>query len=254
MARASLIYDFKKIKKRFNIFEKSQAKFAGKRALTRLGKEFRGKDNLIGRTYKGLEGFKPFKSAVPFTVNSTFAIQSGLNLQVGVKDKTGKGNPAGKYLYPPIGGGSTKAYDTQFTQYLRNRNKINTSDYPFAVIGNPLIKTNSRGRVKRFVYKNTMIGLSKTRKGITEARSKGSKIQDARVIAFKNGRGKYAKGIYRETVPSRGNFRSFLRPLFLFDSIPTQPPQKSFKLRVKYFADKKVYKYWSQEIKQLAKS
>ena len=57
---------------------------------------------------------------------------------LGVKDERalkGKGNPAGKYLYPVIGGGSTKAYGTQFTQYLRNRNFMKKGDYPFAVRG-----------------------------------------------------------------------------------------------------------------------
>ena len=123
---AILTYKFCKIQKRFNAYEKTQAKFAGKVALTKLGREFRGKNGLIAQTYLGRHGFKKFKSPVFFTLNSTFARQRELELDVGVKDekalKDGKGNPASKYLYPPIGGGSTRAYATQFTQYLRNRN------------------------------------------------------------------------------------------------------------------------------------
>ena len=67
-----------------------------------------------------------FKSPVFFTLNSTFTVQKGIRLDIGEKDtlalKKGKGNPAAFYLYPAIGGGSTSAYATQFTQYLLNRN------------------------------------------------------------------------------------------------------------------------------------
>lgn len=253
MASAKLIYDFNKIKKRFNVYEKSQAEFAAKKTLTRLGKEFRGQHGLIAQTYLGKHGFKPFKSAVFYTKNSTFAIQNGLELNVGVKDERASsgGNPASKYLYPPIGGGSTKAYDTLFTQYLKNRNFMNKGDYPFAVIGNRFIKLKKSGRITNATYYNTMIGLGKTRDKEIKSRSKkNGRIQDARVIAFKSDQGKFKKGIYREVTNKK---KSFLSPLFLFKDIPTQKGQKTFKQRVEYFADKKVYKYWSQEIKKLAK-
>ena len=176
---------------------------------------------------------------------------------MGVKDERAitKGNPASKYLYPPIGGGSTKAYDTLFTQYLRNRNLINKGDYPYAVTGNRFIRLGKNGRVTKSTYYNTMIGLAKTRDKEVKARStKNAKIRDARVIAFKTktAAGKYNKGIYREHTPSSGKYRSYLKPLFIFKEIPTQNPQKSFNQRVKYFADKKAFKYWSEEIKRLA--
>ena len=253
---ATLVYNFSKIEKRFNVYEKTQANFAGKKALTRLGKELKGRNGLIANTYLGKHGFKPFKSAVDFTKNSTFTLQDGLRLKVGVKDEKAitKGNPASKYLYPPIGGGSTRAYDTLFTQYLRNRNLINKGDYPFAVIENRLIKVGKNGRVTKTTYSNTMIALGMTRDKATKPRSrKNSKIQDARVFAFKRGKGKFRKGIYREHTPSRGKYKSFLRPLFIFDKVPTQSAQKTFGQRIKYFADKKAYKYWTQEIKKLAK-
>ena len=255
---AALIYNFSKIQKRFNAYEKTQANFAGKVALTKLGKELKGKDGLIARSYKGGHGLEKFKSAVFFTLNSTFTKQQGLVLDVGVKDQKAitKGNPASRYLYPVIGGGSTKAYDTLFTQYLKNRNFMNKGDYPFAVRGNPLIRLNKKGRVTRNTYSNTMIGLAKTRdKEIKPRSTENGKIQDARVIAFKTGSkgGKYRKGIYREQTPSSGKYKSFLRPLFMFKPVPTQKGKFTFKKRVKFFADKKVFKYWSREIKRLAK-
>ena len=255
---AALIYNFSKIQKRFNAYEKTQANFAGKVALTKLGKELKGKDGLIARSYKGGHGLEKFKSAVFFTLNSTFTKQQGLVLDVGVKDQKAitKGNPASRYLYPVIGGGSTKAYDTLFTQYLRNRNLINKSDYPYAVLDNRFIKLGKNGRVTKSTYSNTMIGLAKTRDKEIKARSKNNgKIQDARVIAFKTktAAGKYNKGIYREHTPSSGKYRSYLKPLFIFKEIPTQRGKFTFKQRVKFFADKKVFKYWLREIKRLAK-
>ena len=254
---AKIIYDFNEIKRNFNVYEKSQAKFAGKRALTRLSREIKGRNGLVAKTYLGKDPkFTAFKSAVPFTLSSTYGIQQGLNLTVGVKDEKAitKGNPASKYLYPPIGGGSTRAYDTLFTQYLRNRNLINKGDYPFAVTGNRLIKLNKQGRVTKATYSNTMIGLAKTRdKGVKPRSTVNSKIQDARVIAFKSNVGKFKKGIYREQTPSSGKFPSFLRPLFMFKPIPTQKPQATFYRRVKSIADDRVFKYWTEEIKQLAK-
>ena len=253
-----LVYNFSKIQKRFNAYEKTQANFAGKVALTKLGKELKGKDGLIARSYKGGHGLQKFKSAVFFTLNSTFTKQRGLALDVGVKDEKAitKGNPASKYLYPVIGGGSTKAYDTLFTQYLRNRNLISKGDYPYAVRDNRFIKLGKNGRVTKSTYSNTMIGLGKTRDKEVKARSrKNGKIQDARVIAFKTttAAGKYKKGIYREHTPSSGKYKSYLKPLFIFKEIPTQKGKFTFRQRVKFFADKKAFKYWSREIKRLAK-
>tara|TARA_R100000152_G_C6709893_1_gene137703 strand:+ start:124 stop:894 length:771 start_codon:yes stop_codon:yes gene_type:complete len=256
MKSAAIIYDFSKIKKRLNVYEKSQSEFAAKRTLTKLGKELKGSKGLIAQTYLGQHGFKPFESAVFFTLNSTFTKQSGLTLFVGVKDERAisKGNPAAKYLYPPIGGGSTKAYGTLFTQYLKDRNYMNQNDYPFAITSNRLIKVGKNNRVTKSTYSNTMIGLAKTRAKEIPAKSrKNGKIQDARVIAFKSDTSKYRKGIYREQTPSSGKYRSFLRPLFVFDSPPTQKPQSTFKMRVKRLADERVYKYWKEEIKRLAK-
>ncbi|BCV04894.1 MAG: hypothetical protein CM15mV93_210 [Caudoviricetes sp.] len=257
---AALIYNFSKIQKRFNAYEKTQANFAGKVALTKLGKELKGKDGLIARSYKGGHGLEKFKEKpVFFTLNSTFTKQQGLVLDVGVKDEKalkGKGNPASKYLYPVIGGGSTQAYDTLFTQYLRNRNLINKGDYPYAVTANRFIRLGRNGRVTKSTYSNTMIGLAKTRDKEVKARSRNNgKIQDARVIAFKTktAAGKYKKGIYREHTPSSGKYRSYLKPLFIFKEIPTQKGKFTFRQRVKFFADKKVFKYWSREIKRLAK-
>ena len=40
----------------------------------------------------------------------------------------------------------------------------------------------------------------------------------------------------------------------MFKDIPTQKGKFTFRQRVKFFADKKAFKYWTQEIKKLANS
>jgi len=256
-------FDINRFNRELSVYEQSQTQFAGKVALTKFGQRIKGSQGLAQR-YKRI-----FIDPVSFTLNSTFTKQRGLELDVGIKDRIGKGNPAGKYLFPPIGVGSGQAYDTLFTQYLRNRDLINRGDYPFAARTNPLIKVNKRQNVTANTYRNTVIGLGKTR---SKAKFKGgnSKIDDARVIAFKDdkiikkkdGTEKVlAKGIYRETI-GRGKNKAGLRALFYFGDIPTQKKggagQSNMKGRlfpeiVFNFADSQLIKLWLQEIKRLAK-
>ena len=255
-----IVFDINKLNRFLSIYEKTQTEFAGKRALTKFGQRIKGSQGLAQR-YKRI-----FDRPVPFTTNSTFTVQRGLELDVGIKDvralgKKGKGNPAAKYLFPPIGVGSGKAYDTLFTQYLRDRNLINNTDYPFPITKNPLVRTNQYGNVTQTTYGNTKRALGKTRKGGSFAGG-NSKIQDARVIAFKDdkkiGKGKtYRKGIYRET-KKVGSNETFLRPLFLYGDIPSQKKggskgNKVFPEIVKDFADAQLIKIWLREIKQLAR-
>ena len=254
-----IVFDINKFNRFLSIYEQSQTQFAGKRALTKFGKRIKGSQGLAQR-YKRI-----FQEPVPFTLNSTFTVQRGLELDVGIKDQITKGNPAGKYLFPPIGLGSGKAYDTLFTQYLRDRNLINKSDYPFPITKNPLVRTNKYGNVTPTTYANTKIALGKTRSKGTFKGGNG-KIQDARVLNFKNdfrvkkkdGSEKvYKKGIYREN-KKVGSNQTFLRPLFLYGSIPSQKKggskgTKVFPEIVKDFADAQLIKIWLREIKQLAR-
>ena len=256
-----IVFDINKFNRFLSIYEQSQTEFAGKRALTKFGQRIKGSQGLAQR-YKRI-----FQEPVPFTLNSTFTVQRGLELDVGIKDQTAitKGNPASKYLFPPIGMGSGKAYDTLFTRYLRDRNLINNTDYPFPITKNPLVRTNKYGNVTPTTYGNTKLALAKTRtKGTFSGGN--AKITDARVLAFKNdfkvkkkdGSSKtYRKGIYREN-KKVGSNETFLRPLFLYGAIPSQKKggkkgNKLFPEIVKDFADAQLIKIWLREIKQLAK-
>ena len=239
----------KNLEKKLSIYEQTQVKFAGKKALTQYAKRAKTKEGFIAKKYKMM-----FKNPVSFTLSSTFTVQKDIKLVVGVKDtlalKKGKGNPAAFYLYPAIGGGSTSAYATQFTQYLLNRNYMEKGDYPFAVLGNTYIKTDASGRVRRYIYRNVQFGLAKTRDKEVKARSKGGKIQDARVLAFRTDRGKFKKGIYREVSNKKG---SYLSPLFLFKATPTQKPKQTFRSIIQDSSKKIIPELWLKEIKELAK-
>ena len=253
----TILFDINRFNRFLSVYEQSQTQFAGKVALTKFAKRIKGSQGLAQR-YKRI-----FQQPVPFTLNSTFTVQRGLELDVGIKDQTAitKGNPASKYLFPPIGMGSGKAYDTLFTQYLRDRNLINNTDYPFPITKNPLVRTNKYGNVTPTTYGNTKLALAKTRtKGTFSGGN--AKITDARVIAFKDnkkiGKGKtIKKGIYRET-KKVGSNKTFLRPLFLYGAIPSQKKggskgNKVFPEIVKDFADAQLIKIWLREIKQLAR-
>ena len=174
-----IVFDINKFNRFLSIYEQSQTEFAGKRALTKFAQRIKGSQGLAQR-YKRI-----FDRPVPFTTNSTFTVQRGLELDVGIKDQTAitKGNPASKYLFPPIGMGSGKAYDTLFTQYLRDRNLINNTDYPFPITKNPLVRTNKYGNVTPTTYGNTKLALAKTRtKGTFSGGN--AKITDARVFSI----------------------------------------------------------------------
>ena len=243
-------FSVKNLKRKLSLYEQTQASFAGKKTLTKFAKRMKGRDGIVSKKYQLM-----FKNTVDFTKTSTFTVQDGLSLDIGVKDEKAmgskKGNPAAKYLYPPVGGGSTEAYGTQFTQYLRDRNFMNRGDYPFAVIGNKFIRTGKGGRVTRATYKNTIIGLSQTQKKAIKRGQKGAKIMDGRVIAFKNDTGKFKAGIYREVVTRKS--KTFLSPLFMFKSTPTQAPKQSFANIVTSASRKLIPEMWLNEIQELAK-
>ena len=252
-----ILFNINRFNRFLSVYEQSQTQFAGKVALTKFGQRLKGSQGLRQR-YKRI-----FREPVPFTLNSTFTVQRELELDVGVKNRIEKGNPAAKYLFPPIGVGTGKAFDTQFTQYLRDRNLIETGDYPFAATNHPLVRTNKYGNVTPTTYGNTKRALGKTRKakGRTGFAGGNSKIGDQRVFAIKkSGDGKNRKlkpGIYREQV-GRGKNKFEVRALFYYGKIPSQKKggsggTKLFPEIVKDFADTQLIKLWLKEIKQLAK-
>tara|TARA_R100001591_G_scaffold41107_1_gene52536 strand:+ start:56 stop:832 length:777 start_codon:yes stop_codon:yes gene_type:complete len=251
-------FDLRNFERKLSVYELSQANFAGKVALTKLAKRLKGSQGLRQRY------MRIFDRPVSFTLNSTFTVQRGLELDVGIKDKIEKGNPAGKYLFPPIGVGSGRAYDTLFTQYLRNRNLIENTDYPIPATDHSLVKVNKRGNVTSGTYSSTVIALGKTRsQGKNRSAFKGgnSSIPDQRVFAITrdgaSNNKKLKAGIYREQ-KGRGKNKFEVKALFFYKKIPTQSKggrggKKMFPEIVKDFTDAQLFKIWLREIKNLAK-
>ena len=248
----TILFDLKRFNRFLSVYEQSQTEFAGKVALTKFAKRIKGSQGLRIRYDK------IFDRPVPFTRNSTFTVQRGLELDVGIKDekalKGGKGNPAARYLFPPIGMGSGRAYDTQFTQYLRNRNLIKNSDYPIPATSHPLVRVNKYGNVTQGTYGATKKALGKTRssKGQQGFAGGNAKIGDRRVFALKENKGKLRRGIYSE-IGDKG-----AKALFYYGAIPSQNKggsggNKLFSQIVGDFADAQLIKIWFRQIKQLAK-
>ena len=260
-----ITFNEKKFKDKLSIIEKTQLDFAGRRTLTQFAKDFKS-------DYIKDEFSNTFKSKVPFTLNSAFTVQRGLELDVGIKNVmsrrggSGKGNPAGFYLYPTIGGGSNVVYETLFPQHLVRSGYMNKGDFPYPNIyaekfGFFRLKN---GRPTANTAANTIRGLAKTRghKGRFPVRM--GKIQDARVISFKedkvvkkkDGTTKvFKKGIYREVASGRGKKRQTgLFMLFAYDAINTVKPKSlTFAGMVHKISEQHILKMWIEETKRLAK-
>ena len=246
-------FSLNKIAKKLKTYEQANAKFAGRRAMQRIAftiAKDEGKEG-IKNTYKRL-----FKAPVPYTLRSMNYKAKGLTADLITNQDESKGNAPAKYLYPVIGGGDNEVFYTRFQEYLRGKGYMNNSDYAFANKKNPKIRFNKYGNVTPTTYKNTMIGLSKTKKGQTARKSSGAKIQDTQVFAFKqdwrNGKDEKMKaGIWR--VKSTKKSGGYLQPLFFFAGAPSVPDKGKLETHVKDLFEAIGPNIWIDEIKKAAK-
>ena len=246
-------FSFKKIANRLKTYEQANAKFAGSKAMRRIAFTIAKDDGLDGikNVYK-----RNFKAPVPYTLRSMNYKASGLTADLITNQDESKGNAPAKYLYPVIGGGDNEVFYTRFQEYLRGKGYMNNSDYAFANFKHPKIRRNKYGNVTPTTYKNTMIGLSKTKKGQTARKSDGAKIQDTQVFAFKqdwkNGKGdKMKAGIWR--VKSSKKSGGYLQPLFFFAGAPSVPDKGKLNTHVKDLFEVLAPRIWIEEIKKAAK-
>ena len=252
-----ITFSFKRIENKLKIYEKANAKFAGSKAMRRIAFQIaKGKTGWsIPDTYKHI-----FKAPVARTLGSMNYQAKGLTADLITNKDEGKGNAPAKYLFPVIGGGSNEVFYTRFQEYLRGKGYMNNSDYAFANLKHPKIRTRASGRVTPNTYRNTMIGLSQTKKGNLDFKSSGPKIQDGAVYAFKNDWTRMKKG--GETVQNKaGIWRmkvtkkegSWLQPLFFFKSAPSVPDKGKLNIHVKDVFEKIAGPIWIEEIKKAAK-
>ena len=244
---------FKRIESKLKVYQKANAKFAGSKAMRRIAFTIAKSDELDGikNVYR-----KNFKAPVPYTLRSMNYKAKGLTADLITNKDEAKGNAPAKYLYPVIGGGDNEVFYTRFQEYLRGKGYMNNSDYAFANKKNPKIRYNKYGNVTPTTYKNTMIGLSKTKKGQTARKSSGAKIQDTQVFAFKqdwkNGKGDSMKaGIWR--VKSTKKSGGYLQPLFFFAGAPSVPDKGKLHTHVKDLFEAIGPNIWIDEIKKAAK-
>ena len=252
-----ITFSFKRIENKLKIYEKANAKFAGSKAMRRIAFQIaKGKTGWsIPDTYKHI-----FKAPVARTLGSMNYQAKGLTADLITNKDEGKGNAPAKYLFPVIGGGSNEVFYTRFQEYLRGKGYMNNSDYAFANLKHPKIRTRASGRVTPNTYRNTMIGLSQTKKGNLDFKSSGAKIQDGAVYAFKYDWTRIKKG--GETVQNKaGIWRmkvtkkegSWLQPLFFFKSAPSVPDKGKLNIHVKDVFEKIAGPIWIEEIKKAAK-
>ena len=246
-------FSFKRIAKRLKTYERANAKFAGRRAMQRIAftiAKSEGKEG-IKQKYKDI-----FKAPVSYTLRSMNYKAKGLTADLITNDDESKGNAPAKYLFPVIGGGSNEVFATRFQDVLRNKNYMNKSDFALANLANPKIRTRAKtGRVTPNTYRNTLIGLSQTKKGNLDFQSRGAKIQDGAVYAFKqdfklqNGK-TYKAGIWRRKTSEK---TSYLQPLFFFGATPSVPNKGKLITHVKPLFENIAGKIWIEEIKKAAK-
>ena len=172
-------FSFNRIAKKLKTYEQANARFAGSKAMRRIAFQIaKGKTGWsIPDTYKHI-----FKAPVARTLGSLNYKAKGLTADLITNKDESKGNAPAKYLFPVIGGGSNEVFYTRFQEYLRGKGYMNNSDYAFANLKHPKIRTRKSGRVTPNTYRNTMIGLSQTKKGNIARKGSGAKIQDGQVL------------------------------------------------------------------------
>ena len=211
-----------------------------------------------GLPYNFQQGKNKFRNPVDFTKNSVLYKPQKNKVEFYLYNKEAKGNAPSKYLYPVIGGGTTQAYPTRFVQYLRNKNYMRKDQYPVANLKNTTdIQLNASGNVKPTIYRNTIWGLSDTRKGKFKGKKrkgKGELIHQGRtfVVRYK-GESKNKRleaGIYRMVLDKN---KEFVRPLFAFVKTPKIKPKESFGVQISAIAKRELPRFLRKNVNKAGK-
>ena len=244
-------YNIPELTKVFNKYKPESLRFVSYRTIEFLGVKVREE---VNKGY-GKKGF--FIDPVPLTLESTlvkFYPKSGkAEVDIFPMDDESKGNAPAKYLYPVIGGGSNKVYETRFNQWLKANNYMKRSQfaYPNKKYRDMILTTGKNKRVLPYIYADTQRALRSTDAKDLKYNAQGQKIQDARVFAKKDSFGKYKPGIYRVNLKKGSTYKTFITPLFFFDSKPSvkRKTQTFFDL-VKKSSDKNVGKIFLRELEK----
>ena len=242
-------YNPKELTKQFDKYQPKSLRFVSYRTIEFLGVKVRED---VNKKY-GKTGF--FVDPVPLTLQSTlvkFYEKTGL-AEVDIYPMTdeSKGNAPAKYLYPVLGGGSNKVYETRFNQWLKANNYMKKSQfaYPNRKYRDMILTTGKNKRVLPFIYADTQRALRRTDARELKYNAQGLKIQDARVFAKKDSFGRFKPGIYRVNLKKGSTYKTFITPLFFFDKKPSVKPKTvTFFDLVKKSADANVGKIFLREL------
>ena len=242
-------YNVQELTKELNKYQPKSLRFVSYRTIEFLGVKVREE---VNKGY-GKKGF--FIDPVPLTLSSTIFknYQGKAEVDIFPIDDESEGNAPAKYLYPVIGGGSNKVYETRFNQWLKANNYMKRSQfaYPNKKYRDMILTTGKNKRVLPYIYADTQRALRKTDAKGLKYNAQGQKIQDARVFAKKDSFGKYKPGIYRVNLKKGSTYKTFITPLFFFDSKPSvkRKTQTFFDL-VKKSSDKNVGKIFLRELEK----
>ena len=242
-------YNIPELTKVFNKYKPESLRFVSYRTIEFLGVKVREE---VNKGY-GKKGF--FIDPVPLTLSSTIFknYQGKAEVDIYPIDDESEGNAPAKYLYPVIGGGSNKVYETRFNQWLKANNYMKRSQfaYPNKKYRDMILTTGKNKRVLPYIYADTQRALRRTDAKELKYNAQGSKIQDARVFAKKDSFGKYKPGIYRVNLKKGSTYKTFITPLFFFDSKPSvKRKSETFFDLVKKSSDKNVGKIFLRELEK----
>tara|TARA_Y100001963_G_scaffold74106_2_gene103020 strand:+ start:2775 stop:3551 length:777 start_codon:yes stop_codon:yes gene_type:complete len=171
-------------------------------------------DGLIAKEYEDR-----FNNPVPFTLSSVYYSTSKNTITFHTFNEDGKGTSPARYLFPVIGGGGAEI-PLKFDKWVWNRNYAFGLQWPKANMANKEFIKKRNGHVIPQVYRDTQMGLNKTRNERPHRKIDGPRIQDGRVFSKTNpwvgSSGKvYKAGIYRVKTNLNDNYVS---PLFFYES------------------------------------
>ena len=242
-------YNVQELTKEFKKYQPKSLRFVSYRTIEFLGVKVREE---VNKGY-GKKGF--FIDPVPLTLSSTIFknYQGKAEVDIFPMDDESKGNAPAKYLYPVIGGGSNKVYETRFNQWLKANNYMKRSQfaYPNKKYRDMILTTGKNNRVLPYIYADTQRALRRTDAKELKYNAQGLKIQDARVFAKKDSFGRFKPGIYRVNLKKGSTYKTFITPLFFFDSKPSvKRKSETFFDLVKKSSDKNVGKIFLRELEK----
>jgi len=248
-------YNPRELTKEFDKYQKKSLRFISYRTVEFLAVKVRQDVN----KQFSKSGF--FIDPVALTKTSTVfkTYKNKAEADIFIKDNESEfTNIPAKYLFPVIGGGSTKVYKTRFVQWLQANNYMNKNQFPLPNRKNPIIKTTGKNnRVLPTVYANVQRALRATDSRSLKYNAQGENIQDQRVFAMKTRfpkkaqkkQNRYRPGIYRVSLQGGSKSKTFIQPLFIYGRRPSVKPKAvTFFDLVKKSSDDNVGKIFLREL------